>query len=514
MKEGFRQSMAWLHTWAGLVVSWVLLAIFITGTATYYRNEITIWMHPEIQPSAEVSEVLAMDNALHWLQLNAPGADSWQVDLPSQRLPLTQVAWQGGAPGSFNTQWLDPASGEVLKARPTQGGDFFYAFHFQLNLPPIIGRWIVGAAAMIMFVALVSGVIIHRRIFKDFFTLRFGKGQRSWLDAHNNLSVLALPFHFLITYTGLVTLMFLYFPAATDALYRDDSAALYRDTLDYEAAPARSGAPAPMATAGAIVEQARRQWGSGHLERLEWASPGTASSRLQIIRDTSDQLAQRAQRLTLSANDAALLEVSSPSGPARTIYSVLYGLHMAHFADPLLRGLLFVCGVGGSLMIATGLQLWVIKRRTSAPAWLHRRIEGLNAMAILGLPLAIGGFFWANRLIGASAPGRDALEVQAFFLVWLLAGVHCQFRAMDRVWQEQAAACALLFLGVPLLDLLSRPGVFADAKAAMGLASGFNLAMALCGAGFAAGLWHLRRHASKLSAPPRRTRSIAPTEVP
>ena len=32
MKAAFRQSMAWLHTWAGLVVGWVLFFMFLTGT--------------------------------------------------------------------------------------------------------------------------------------------------------------------------------------------------------------------------------------------------------------------------------------------------------------------------------------------------------------------------------------------------------------------------------------------------------------------------------------------------
>src|SRR3546814_3592298 len=65
---------------------------------------------------------------------------------------------------------------------------------------------------MFMLVAIVSGVITHKKIFVDFFTFRWGKGQRSWLDAHNALSVFGLPFHLMITYTGLVTLMALYMP--------------------------------------------------------------------------------------------------------------------------------------------------------------------------------------------------------------------------------------------------------------------------------------------------------------
>ena len=46
MKQGFRQSMAWLHTWTGLLVSWLLLLIFMGGTASYYREEISRWMRP------------------------------------------------------------------------------------------------------------------------------------------------------------------------------------------------------------------------------------------------------------------------------------------------------------------------------------------------------------------------------------------------------------------------------------------------------------------------------------
>ena len=60
--------------------------------------------------------------------------------------------------------------------------------------------------ALLMLVAILSGIVTHKKIFRDFFTLRRGKGQRSWLDGHNATAVLALPFHLMITYTGLVTL--------------------------------------------------------------------------------------------------------------------------------------------------------------------------------------------------------------------------------------------------------------------------------------------------------------------
>ncbi len=48
MKENFRQSMAWLHTWLGLLFGWLLYFMFVTGTAGYLDTEIDRWMRPEL----------------------------------------------------------------------------------------------------------------------------------------------------------------------------------------------------------------------------------------------------------------------------------------------------------------------------------------------------------------------------------------------------------------------------------------------------------------------------------
>src|SRR5690606_8711487 len=97
--------------------------------------------------------------------------------------------------------------------------DFFYAFHFNFHyMSAFWGRWLAGFCAMFMLVSIISGVITHKKIFSDFFTFRWGKGQRSWLDAHAGLSVLGLPFHIMITWSGLITLMLMYMPFGMQAL--------------------------------------------------------------------------------------------------------------------------------------------------------------------------------------------------------------------------------------------------------------------------------------------------------
>ncbi len=81
-----------------------------------------------------------------------------------------------------------------------------------------------------MLVAIISGVIAHKKIFKDFFTFRPGKGLRSWLDFRNFRAVTALPYHVMITCTGIVTLMFMYLPWGIKAQYPDNAMRFYQES--------------------------------------------------------------------------------------------------------------------------------------------------------------------------------------------------------------------------------------------------------------------------------------------
>ena len=149
--------------------------------------------------------------------------------------------------GKTQVRRIDAATGATV-AEPV-GGRMFIRYHYRLHLDrdaQPIGFWIVGLAGIAMLVACISGIVIHKRIFRDFFVFRPGcSGQRRWTDAHNILSVLPLPFHILITISGLLVYHWLYMPAGVAALY-DGSAKTFRDEItysryrDYEAPPARA----------------------------------------------------------------------------------------------------------------------------------------------------------------------------------------------------------------------------------------------------------------------------------
>lgn len=229
MKEGFRQSMAWLHTWLGLIVGWVLFYIYLTGTLGYLDKEIDYWMAPEkqyfaMQPTTREQLVLAQSR----LNEVAPGAQVWNIQLMGGReAPWLEINWtqkpdvEGGR-GVRMRETLHPVSGQPIdnSSRATGGGQLLYRMHYSLaymSLNSAIN--IVMVCSVIMFTGLITGIIAHKKIFKDFFTFRPGKGQRSWLDAHNLLGVTSLPFHLIVTYSGLLFFVYKFVPAVPDIVF-------------------------------------------------------------------------------------------------------------------------------------------------------------------------------------------------------------------------------------------------------------------------------------------------------
>lgn len=463
MTGSFRQNMASLHTWAGLLVCWLLLLMFTSGTASYFRDEITLWMKPELHGAATqpASAIQAGAAAVQVMQQRAPQAKNWFITLPTERTPYSRATWSG-PDGKLHTALIDPASGaELPPARDTHAGAFLSRLHFDLYyVPPQTGRWIAGLCAMVLLVSLISGIVTHRRILRDFFTFRPGKGARSWQDAHNAVGVFALPFHLMITYTGLVTLMFMYMPSAGQAVYQDDKTALLSEIYPSVGKPVKAaGVHAPLAPIGAVLEQAQRHWHGRPPGAIGIANPNDVNARISVTRAAGGDLSNRQPAMQFDGASGALLAASGGNAgdgasAALATHGVLYGLHIARFADPLLRWLFFISGLAGTAMVATGALLWAAKRQRQSGIG-ARLVHGLNIGCIAGLPVAYGAYFWANRLLPLDLAQRADREAAMFFAAWGAALLLAQWRPGRAMWRWQLACGALLLGGLPVLNALT-----------------------------------------------------------
>jgi len=532
MKNGFRQSMAWLHTWTGLLVGWLLLLIFMAGTASYYREEISRWMRPEL-PRSTVSADDAATRALSFLQHKAPQAESWSVTLPDTRNPAMRMFWRnpesmvkppvegekrrrrGG--GRFGDATVDPNTGNEVTARETRGGDFFYRLHFDLHYIPVIwARYIVGFCAMFMLVAIITGVITHKKIFKDFFTFRPQKGLRSWLDFHNVSAVMALPYHAMITYTGIVTLMFLYLPWGVKSAYPNDEDAFFSEAFarmaEVESPGQGTAVPVPIQQ---LMDSARKQWNGADIAGFTVYRPGAANAVVDIQQRDGKRLSIGTPSLRYDAVSGQLLEASPGAGGATQTRGVMYGLHLARFADWGLRALFFLSGLIGCLMVASGVVLWAVKERpkhakSGKTGFGLRLVDALNIGAVAGLPIAFAAYFWGNRLLPVQLAERSDAEIKVFFYAWA-ASLLAAF-----IWPKRMMWAWQLYVGTTLFALLPVVNAFTtQAHLGATIASGdwvlasFDLTMVAFGAMLAYCGWRMQHWQPPLSAAEKKRRQQA-----
>lgn len=497
-----RHTMAWLHTWFGLALGLVLMVVFFFGSLSVFDREIDRWAIPDTRyaPQPMPSFDRMLKPIFESVQPNQAerAAVAGLVDGPLPARFATPRSW-----GAYTTHrdpvltlfigyevpnardhetavWanrtIDPRSGVALPDdRLKIGSGFFYPLHYSLTLDwKNIGYWIVGFAALMMLMALVTGVIMHRKIFRELFTFRPKKStQRSMLDLHNLTGVAALPFHFFFAFTGLVIFAYIYFPVTHTQLAplhdKHEQVEAKETGLPHE----RAGVPAHMASVDAMVLEAQRRWAAkgmaGDVGYLNVQHVGDANGYVSIYRAGTDRIQLAGEGIHFKASTGAVLREDPPPTLVARINEFLTGLHLQHFRHWLLRWLYVLGGLAGCACIATGLFFFVEKRKRQ-----HARqgvsgariVDALAVTVVTGMLLATLSMLIANRLLPdtlpAGWPWRGSMEKYCFWGAWLLAAAHAYWRTaavaagrLAPAWREQCLAIAALAVAAPLLNWIT-----------------------------------------------------------
>lgn len=480
MKENFFRSMTWMHTWVGLLVCWLVYLVFFAGTVSFFRDEVTLWSKPELhsisKPPAEPIRIAQqreqITNGIAYLANTAPDSSRWRISLPTTREPQLVYAYEKPRAegskrfGGWQTYIINPETGEATaQPRDSKGGNFFYRLHFDLHyLDARTARYIVCFASLFMLVALISGVVIHKRIFKDMFSFRKNKGSRSWLDAHNVSSVLALPFHIMITYTGLITLIFMLFPYPALTAYEDGLKGLFNDITPTNVRTKSSSQSAPLVSTDYILDQVYTNWQNADLTSFSIRDPNKASATVTVRASTADLVRDQTPTMLFNAVSGELMAQSAQElTTSEVIYDSMTALHTGRLASPLLRWLYFLCGVAGCIMIATGCIMWAKRirermKKDQTASFGLKLVEGLNLATLMGLPLATCAFFIANRLLPVSTAQRADKEILAFFITWLAVALFTLFKRAKMQWYLLAWLNAVACISVPLINAFTTKG--------------------------------------------------------
>ena len=506
MSNAFRQAMVWLHTWLGLLLGFVLMVCFFFGSLAVFDREIDRWAIPqtrfEPQPMPSFDKMLLpilqrvepdeKDYAANMPKLHdaAKGPMTPRLQLPADeywaytthRDPVLRMGVGFGVPQPKDADGhnhihgnvtIDPRNGTVIPDDALKiGSSWFYPLHYSLNWRWMdVGFWIVGLAGFTMLVALVTGVIMHRKIFREFFTFRPWKhSQRSVLDLHNMTGVLALPFHFFFAFTGLVIFAsYFYFPVSHTLLkpLHQQHEVVEAKATGLPHKPA--GVSAPLASVDAMVAEAKRRWAvrdmAGEVGYLTVTHVGDANSYVSIFRAGSDRVALVGEGIHFKASTGEVLREDPPHTVVSEINEFLTGLHLQHFEHWLLRWLYVLGGLLGGACIATGFIFFVGKRQrrhAETGSQGSRWVDALAVATVTGMVLAAVGMLLVNRLLPADMAGKGDWEKGAFWLVWVLALLHAWLRSrpvlqarFNPAWQEQCWVLALTAIAAVLMNWLT-----------------------------------------------------------
>lgn len=463
MKDTLRQSMGWLHTWCGLLLGWVLFGVLLTGSLAVFYTEINLWTTPELRSPVTIDRTHAVRMGRAYLTRVAPDARQWRIVIPTPREQVLRLVWTDRA-GKATTHRLDPQTGARIP-RDMDAGFFFMRYHYTLGIDrksSQLGFLIVGAAGLAMLAASISGVIIHKRIFRDFFIFRpEASRQRAWMDAHNVLSVLPLPFHVMMAYTGLVLIYYAYIPAGVAMLNGGDVKAyqtaaaqsLYIDRgIDGDRPP---GAPRRTVDLAALLPRAERAWGGGPAVNIYVSQPDRADAVVEIWRQRDDRIANFPDRVDFAGSDGKLLRVLVKRSPARETQAFLAGLHFIEWGGAAARWLYFLTGLASAAMVAAGLILFTEKRARKTMSPFQAMASRITVAAVAGNVIACAAYLHGERLLAPGMDDRRAMAASVYFLAWLASLIHAGLRPWGRAWGEQLQLAALLCLSLPVTSALA-----------------------------------------------------------
>ncbi len=169
----------------------------------------------------------------------------------------------------------------------------------------------------------------------------------------------------------------------------------------------------------------------------------------------------------------------------------MIGLHAGRFADTALRWLYFLSGLFGTAMVGTGLVLWTAKRRGKLPDPQRphlgfRIVERLNIAVVAGFPIALSGYFLANRLLPLGLADRAEREVDSLFLLWAILACIALIGAPRGAWRNLCAIGTMLFAAIPVVNAVTTTRGLAASLAAGDMPYiAFDVMMAAVAIGFA-----------------------------
>lgn len=350
MTGATRRTLCAIHAWMGLCVGLILGVVCLSGALTVFRYEIDRWANPRWAHIPASENPFPLDQALQAMKIAYPQAAVESLLLPTDTTPVA-FAFLKEAERAYAPRIkiaLHPETGDVIGPVENELGQFLRRVHvFLLALP----RWVVGSAGVCMIVLVVTGLIIHPKILKEWRTLRTNRSLRLFLlDAHKILGLWGVIFHLLIAFTGAWLGLEPLFEAAAKGS---------PVTKEIRKMSAANTAPIAMPPLERFRTQAQTALPGFEPRVFNLSAWGTSLARLRVTGSLSHSLYSTAEVRFEGATGQLLTLFDPRQAPLwQRVQGLMEPLHFGDFAGPWLKALYVFLGIGGALLAFSGGCLW------------------------------------------------------------------------------------------------------------------------------------------------------------
>ena len=460
-----------LHSWIGILLGLFIYLVAFSGTAAVFNDELKAWEDPTLRLALPEQQTLVDARFRQFASEQADKGETvfLRLEYPRTELPhfdaYARIKTEDGVFVDNVEKW-HPETLETLKARDEGLTEWLLDFHRNLMLPRTLGRTIVGIAGILMLVLSVTGILIHGRIIRDFFTLRLARSTRlKWQDSHKVIGIFGLPFFLMISFTGaFLGVVAILAPITAFIAFQGDTEALLEKVLGEQLEAV--GEPATMLS----VDDA---YAIKH--------PTTGEDPRQVfIQNYGDKNAS--YLLTYEATDGLnrfdQIEYSGVTGlplnagrdttdltAADQVIAAMSPLHYATFGGVWLKRLYIGLGLTLCILTATGLMIWIERRLYGTEGNRSKRyyeaLSRLNIGVCMGFPIATAALFYHDKLYTGIESDRLYWSGVTYFAAAIGVTIFalCQrdgYKCMKKLLNSLGAMC----LAIPILNGLTTGAKF------------------------------------------------------